>query len=153
MNRPARRMESRFLHFDSRDLQNVTESSFAINFGTDVPIQDYNNVVQIELKVMSAEKPATEDYALFKIKNIDGKVDSTNQQGDITTVVYFEDNRKPVFFGGNKFEFQPPISKLNKLNIDVLTRDGTGNFVPMDVTGTKHMSFLLKITYIEGNFY
>ena len=154
MNRPTRRIESRYLHFDSRDFPQVTQSSFSIEFGRDIPIQDYNNVVGIELKVLSAEKPENEDYALFKIKNIDGKVDSTNQQGDITTVVYFEDTRKPIFFGGNKFEFSPPIAKLTKLNIDILTKDATsGDFVYMNVTGSKHISFLLKITYIEGNLY
>ena len=41
--------------------------------------------------------------------------DATNQMGDITTVVYFEGSRQPVFFGGNKFEFQPALSKLTKL--------------------------------------
>lgn len=152
MNKPGRRLESRFIHIDSRDFSS-SKSKFNVEFGKHIPIQDYNNVIRLELKVLCMDKPVDEDYAIFKIKNIDGKVDATNQMGDITTVVYFEGSRQPVFFGGNKFEFQPALSKLTKLDIEILKRNSDSTFELLDVTNTNYISFLLKISYIEGNLY
>jgi len=179
MNQPRRREVERFIHVDSRDCPNLNESKYEILFGFseskdkygniiqlsekqfNIPIQDYNNVIKIELKTYMSSKPSDEDYVFFKIKNIDGKVDSTSTLVDSATVCYFESqltDKKPIYFGGNTFEFNPPIAKLSKLNIDILKRNADSAYVPMtigtnDSNDTDYQSFLLKITYIEGNLY
>lgn len=163
MNIPRRREVERFIHVDSRDFfPALTESSYNIIFGKHIPIQDYNNVIKLELKTFMSGKPdlntdsTKEDYVFFKIKNVDGKVDSTSGTNDASTVCYFEptttnSEKKPIYFGGNVFEFNPPISKLSKLNIDIVKNDGTIAYAKLD--NVNHQSFLLKITYIEGNLY
>jgi len=189
MNHPRRREVERFIHIDSRDFSDLKQSSYNICFGSlptnnivptgsaYIPVQDYNNVVKLELKVFISDKPDNEDYVLFKIKNIEGKVDTTTDIVDACTVCYFDqsttttttttvadedpesttvteiitnsNSKKPIYFGGTEFEFNPPISKLSKLEIDVITSDG--NFC--EISKTKTQSFLLKITYIEGHLY
>ena len=163
MNHPIRREVERFIHIDSRDFPDLFESKYEIIFGIDeqgsIPIQDYNNVIKLELKAFVSDKPVNEDYVFFKIKNVDGKVDSTTYIQDASTVCYFEPNeKKPVYFGGNVFEFNPPIAKLSKLNIDIVKRDGTYCDINIavpdpDSEEVSSQSFLLKITYIEGNLY
>lgn len=150
MNHPRRREVERFIHVDSRDFTGLTRSSYNIIFGKNIPIQDYNNVVKLELKAFMSDKPDNEDYVIFKIKNVDGKVDTTTGVVDACTVCYFDPNgKKPIYFGGTEFEFNPPLAKLSKLQVDVVTRDGI--FCTIDENKTQ--SFLLKITYIEGNLY
>jgi len=161
MNQPRRREVERFIHVDSRDFPDLYESKYEILFGSNIPIQDYNNVIKLELKTFMSSKPKDADYVFFKIKNIDGKVDSTSTLVDSATVCYFESqltDKKPIYFGGNTFEFNPPIAKLSKLNIDILKRNADSAYVPMtigtnDSNDTDYQSFLLKITYIEGNLY
>ena len=160
MNQPGRREVERFIHVDSRDFPELTNSSYNIIFGKDIPIQDYNNVVKLELKAFMSDKPDNEDYVLFKIKNVDGKVDTTTGVVDACTVCYFDPTtvgvKKPIYFGGTEFEFNPPIAKLSKLQIDVVKHDGSfcdinSNHIINEQYQTQ--SFLLKITYIEGNLY
>ena len=156
MNQPRRREVSRFIHVDSRDFADLKTSQYKIEFGKDIPIQDYNNVIKLELKAFVSERPNNEDYVIFKIKNIDGCVDSTTSVTDAATVCYFfPSGKKPIYFGGNVFNFYPPISTLSKLEIDILKRNSNGSFIPFDIntTQTNYQSFLLKITYIEGNLY
>ena len=182
MDHPRRRKVERFIHVDSRDFPGITESSYNICFGPPptnnlvptgsayIPIQDYNNVIKLELKAFISEKPLNEDYVIFKIKNVDGKVDTTTGVVDASTVCYFDPTtigKKPIYFGGTEFEFNPPIAKLSKLQVDIITRNGTPcsvNTVLTDDDGngltdddgndlTTTQSFLLKITYIEGNLY
>ena len=144
-----RREVERFIHVDSRDFPQLTESSYSIIFGRDIPVQDYNNVIKIELKSLVSKKPNGEDYVFFRIKNVDGKVDSTTNISDATTICYFDsDERKPIHFDDNYFIFNPPISKLSKLEIDIIKRDK--KFCDISVN---NQSFVLKITYIEGNLY
>ena len=176
MNHPRRREVERFIHVDSRDFNGSEISSYNICFGPlpkdndgkliDVPagsaylpVQDYNNVIKLELKAFMSNKPPSEDYVIFKIKNVDGKVDTTTGIGDACTVCYFDPNgKKPIYFGGTEFEFNPPISKLSNLKIDIVDHEnnycdirepGNGN----DGNKIGSQSFLLKITYIEGNLY
>jgi len=150
MNQPRRREVERFIHVDSRDFPGLTESSYNIIFGKHIPIQDYNNVIKLELKAFISDKPLNEDYVFFKIKNIESKVDSTTNISDACTVCYFEPNdKKPIYFGGTEFEFNPPIAKLSKLQVDVVTKDN----IPCIINDVNTQSFLLKITYIEGNLY
>ena len=166
MNQPRRREVERFIHVDSRDFSDLKESKYEIMFGKNIPIQDYNNVIKLQLKAFSSEKPDGEDYVYFKIRNVDGKVDTTSKKiVDASTVCYFEPvGKRPIYFGGNVFEFNPPIAKLSKLNIDIIKRDGTYcNIRDPDEEGYTDteddsnrigsQSFLLKITYIEGNLY
>ena len=158
MNQPRRREVERFIHVDSRDFHNLVESKYEILFGSNnipdqksnIPIQDYNNVIKLELKAFMSDKPVDEDYVIFKIKNVDGKVDTTTGVVDACTVCYFDPNgKKPIYFGGTEFEFNPPIAKLSKLQVDVVKHDGSF----CTINETKTQSFLLKITYIEGNLY
>jgi len=150
MNHPRRREVERFIHVDSRDFDGLKKSSYNIIFGKHIPIQDYNNVIKLELKVLMSDKPVIEDYVIFKIKNVQGKVDSTTGIDDACTVCYFDTNvKKPIYFGGTEFEFNPPIAKLSKLQVDIVKRNGDFCTISSEVS----QSFLLKITYIEGNLY
>ena len=165
MNHPHRRIVERFIHIDSRNFKDIIKSSYNICFGplptnniipqgtAYIPIQDYNNVIKIELKAFISDKPENEDYVIFKIKNVEGKVDTTTGVQDACTVCYFEPTgKKPIYFGGTEFEFNPPISKLTKLQIDVVT--GKNEYCQINNgSAEKSQSFLLKITYIEGNLY
>ena len=167
MNQPRRREVERFIHVDSRDFGDLATTQYKISFGlnshipdntANIPIQDYNNVTKIELKSFLSQKPPGEDYVIFKIKNIDGKVDSTSQLGDISTICYFDPtssptDKKPIYFGGNTFLFNPPLAKLTKLEIDILKRTTDGEYKTYDINNENYQSFLLKITYIEGNLY
>lgn len=168
MNTPIRRIESRYIHVDSRDFSGLQTASYKVLCGTPpddpnnipvgsfyLPVQDYNNVIEIELKALALNKPLKESYVVFKIENTDGKVDSTSKVYDATTMCYFEnDSTKTTFFGGNVFKFQPPIAKLTKLNIQILKRNNN-DFIPINMINddNDHQSFLLKISYIEGNIY
>ena len=118
MNHPRRREVERFIHIDSRDFSGLSVSSYNIKFGplpdnnlipsgtAYIPVQDYNNVIKLELKAFMSDKPDNEDYVIFKIKNVDGKVDTTTGVVDACTVCYFDSNdKKPIYFGGTEFDF------------------------------------------------
>ena len=158
MNQPQRRQESRFIHIDA------SSNKYTVHFGLNnltgrdklttsahyhIPIQDYNNVNKIELVTFKLNNGVTLDteYIMLEIKNIDGKVDSTTSCQNATTVCYL-DGTKPIYFTDRIFEFYPSISKLSKLDIEL--KDNSGNLIPLE--SLEH-SFLLKITYTEGNFY
>ena len=159
MNVPRRREVERFIHVDSRDFNGITKSKYHVIFGTHIPVQDYNNVIKLELKAFMSKAPTdpitgiNEDYVFFKIKNVDGKLDSTSSVNEACTVCYFDtptaNTKRPIYFGGNSFEFNPPIAKLSKLDIEIVTHDGE----PCVISDVGPQSFLLKITYIEGNMY
>ena len=185
MNMPRRREEVRYIHVDSKQFSNTQKSKYTINFnvstsqrknldingnhdgtytvstpdtGTFIPIQDYNNITKIELKVFKISNsnldPSSEstqstysdqDYVILKIKNIDGHFDSNTPTQDASSIIYF-DNKKPTFFEDQtEFQFNPPLSKLNKLDVELIGSDNNEfNY---------NHSFVLKITYIEGNLY
>ena len=157
MYQPQRREAFKYIHIDSRDLQS-TNSIYDINASHHLQQNDYNNIKSIELKVFSGKKPSNEDYVFFKIKNIKTNVDSTSNQPDITYICFFDDpnTKKPIFFGGNKFNEDPPIAKLGNLKIEILKRNGLNNYEPItfDVNDPDdYQSFVLKICYYEGNLY
>lgn len=156
MNRPQRREEVRYIHIDTAVFHdNDNKSQYKIKMNTDldtnnhsIPIQDYNNVSKIELKVFKFAVDLNEkyEYVILKIKNIDGHIDSNTKTQDATAVIYF-DSTKPTFFDDqNTFSFSPPLANLNKVDIELL--DTNGDFIDP----TNH-SFVLKLTYIEGNMY
>ena len=153
MNMPRTREEKRIVHIDTKNLLDPRE--YEIKFGKlpdpytglYIPIDDYNNVVKISLKTFKFQTaPDDEEYVFLYIKNIDGKVDSTTPCQNASAVVYF-DGTKPSFFNDTEFVFNPSISKLNSLNVQILGSDG--NLVE---DGHQH-SYVLEITYIEGNVY
>ena len=180
MNMPRRREEVRYIHIDSTKLPNGTDKNkYTINFdvstsrrenldsdgkhdgtytvstpqsGTFIPIQDYNNITKIELKVfkiansVSTAPALSDDYVLFKIKDIDGHFDSNTQTQNATAIIYFDGNKPTFFEDQTEFNFNPPISKLTKLDIELIGSDTTAVF-------NHNHSFVLKITYIEGNLY
>ena len=154
VNHPRRREESRYIHVDSRDFNNLTESIYNIQLSDKLGLQDYNNVSRIELLCLSSPPQINEEYCFFIIENIDGKVDSTSSIKNASTVCYYNndsDKRKPMILFGNMFEFHQPISKLAKLKIRILQHDQS----PITFTNNNndYQSFLLKIKYIEGNLY
>lgn len=147
---PHRREVSRFIHVDTANINPTTnKGAYSVIFGEHIPVQDYNNVIKIELKALKFNDTISNDYVFFKIKNIDGKIDSTSGIDQASSICYIDstdDGKKPIYdFGGSEFIFDPMISKLTKLDIELLDYNG----VPVD----KSHSFVLKVTYIEGNFY
>ena len=166
MHYPQRREESRYIHIDTSVFdENAEKNKYKIRFNTNgknstedinfhmIPIQDYNNVIKLELKFFKFKNDlsANYEYIFLKLKNVDGKVDSSTSCQDSTAVIYF-DGKKPTLFEDYEFRFNPPISRLTELSVEL--RDNDNNLItPPDDDTTVDHSFLLKVTYIEGNIY
>jgi hypothetical protein len=162
MHIPQRREEVRYIHIDSKKFSSTTKNKYTINFnvsssgnvhpedGTFIPVQDYNNITKIELKVFKlsntnqSDNDDQSDYVIFKLKNIDGHFDSNTNTQNASSIIYFDGN-KPVFDNDSEFNFNPTIAKLSKLDIELIGSDGN--------VFNKDHSFILKLTYIEGNLY
>ena len=131
MNRPQVREVSRFLHIDSRDyirqiIYNQHNCEYVVDLNNTLD-GEYTNVSKVELKVLSYAKPPDEDYIIFNLLDVPGNVDSKNEiVQNCSSVCYFEsaDNvKKPIFFGGNKFEFNP-LQHFNKLKVKFVRYNG-----------------------------
>ena len=163
---PRVREEHRFVHVDSSLFIQDEKNKYTISLGSSgirdannkflspqpenfhcIPVQDYNNIVKVELVTFkfSNEAPDT-DYVFLKIKNINGKVDSSTPCQDSTAVIYFEGSN-PTMFRDHEFMFYPSIAKLSELNVELLDKHNNILDHPFG------HSFVLKLTYIEGNFY
>lgn len=149
MHKPQRREIKRFIHIDTSNLTSESnKSKYTIKFGENIPVQDYNNVIKLEFKTIQFEKDTPAKYVQFKIKNIDGDIDSTSSIQNACTICYLDPLQKDkpiVDFAGGIFNFDTMLSKLTKLDIEIFNESGHA----LDV----NHSYVIEITYVEGNFY
>lgn len=122
------------LFIDSRDATRTTAAfDFGINF-RDLGLAAIENVVSAEIKVLAMPKVANESYAIIDIEELnDSNFDASNTPADMSfAVVHFDTSLlsagdvKPIKdFYSQRTEFNPPLAKLDRLNIKVRRHDGS----------------------------
>ena len=152
MHKPKRREVKRFIHVDTTHFDPPDISSYTVNFGNNgnIPVQDYNNVIKLKFKIIQFQEEIEAKYVQLKIKNIDGDIDSTSSVQNASTICYLDATKKNkpiVDFAGGIYNFDTMLSKLTKLEIQIF--DESGNLI----TSNNDHSFVIEITYIEGNLY
>ena len=158
---PETRHVTRLFHVDSRDYINEKNKicSYQINLNDSKHnTREYFNVHKIELKVLSFPKIKNCDYVIMTCQDVEGQIDSIHHDvQNCTTVCYFdrsdmaENVRKPIYFGGNSFEFNP-LKSFTKFNVNFQKHTDNGIEL-VDYSPVFPHSFLIEITYIEGKLY
>jgi hypothetical protein len=138
---------TRRLLVDSRDRESGTDFSYQVVFGNgyranSVGVSEYLNVSSVEMKLLAFPKITNESYVVVDIRELnDSNLDATNNTATRAYAVGFFDTSqlapgdvKPIRdFYSQKVVFDPPLNKLDKLNVRFLKRDG--NVVTVGETG------------------
>lgn len=149
---------TRRLLVDNRDRSSGTAFDFQVLFGNayranSSGVSEYINVSAVEMKLVAFPKVADEAYVILDIRELnDSNLDATNNAGTKSFVVAFFDTStladgdvKPIRdFYSQRVTFDPPLSKLDRLSVRCLKRDGT--VVASGETGGKeNVSMLLEV--------